>query len=394
MDFVADQPAIEFCTAGASEPASDGRVVLHAMPGIVLHLHGEHWAPVYLPALAPYLVNDLTPRAGQHGYPAGAVVHLPEGLRGRRAKFTQRVDCARSPSAVVTCEGAPLARELRHDERDDVRGHVWRYSTMHGITCVRCGCAGGVRPLTAEFAPHHADYGFRAPQVGDIVCAVGDAETRNKLRAGTLDYLTGGFGRQTYATSAQSRRAILQRATSPFDVGGRWELPQDVTPETRLEGETWVSLDDLLLENVADDVQVIAATYKGAAVEVAHRTTGVRGTWDEWLAGGDEAPPRWAWDPVYSALVTRTLPALLQRPGVVYLDARRLLSALLRTGVANHMRMAHPAEELIRDLRSVHERVPRRDERASVMVLFPQLDEKLERDSGLLVARKVWASGR
>lgn len=57
MDFVADQPALEFCTAGASEPASDGRVVLHAMPGIVLHLHGEHWAPVYLPALAPYLVN-------------------------------------------------------------------------------------------------------------------------------------------------------------------------------------------------------------------------------------------------------------------------------------------------------------------------------------------------
>lgn len=214
MDFVADQPAIEFCTTGASEPASDGRVVLHAMPGIVLHLHGEHWAPVYLPALAPYFVNDLTPRSGQHGYPAGAVVHLPEGLRGRRAKIVQRVDCARSPSAVVTCEGAPLARELRHDERDDVRGHVWRYSTMHGITCVRCGCAGGVRPLTAEFAPHQADYGFRAPQVGDIVCAVGDAETRNKLRAGTLDYLTGGFGRQTYATSAQSRRAILQRATS------------------------------------------------------------------------------------------------------------------------------------------------------------------------------------
>lgn len=381
MDFVADQPVLKFCTAGASEPASDGRVVLHAMPGIVLHLYGEHWAPVYLPALAPYLVNDLTPRTGAHGYKAGAVVHLPEGLRGRRAKFTQRVDCARSPSAVVTCEGAPLARELRHDERDDVRGHVWRYSTMHGITCVRCGCAGGVRPLTAEFAPHHADYGFRAPQVGDIVCAVGDAETRNKLRAGTLDYLTGGFGRQTYATSAQSRRAILQRATSPFDVGGRWELPEDVTPETASDEERphWRDLGAMLLDSAAH----LGADWLALAV------------WSSWLKGDElEAPPRQQWDPVYADLLTRQLAALVQQPGVVYLDVRSVLTALLRTGVSMHMRMAHPAEEVIRDLRSYHELIRQRDERASVMVLFPQLDEKLERDSGLLVARKVWASGR
>jgi hypothetical protein len=408
MDFVADQPTLDLCaTAGTIEPASDGRAVLHALPGIVLHLHKEHWTPVYLPALASYFVHDLTPRAGPHGYPAGAVVHLPEGLRGRRAKMVQRVDCARSPSAVIPCEGEPLGRELHPTEREDSNGHAWRYIVTNcSYRCVRCGCAGGVKPLTAEFAPQlqaPTDSGVVAMLtrvgviengLGQVMCAVGDAETRRKLHDGTLGYLTGGFGKQLYMTSPQSRRAILQRASSPFDVGGRWELPEDVTPETRLEGEMWWALDDLLLENVDNDVQVIAATYQGAAVEVAHKSSGVRGTWDEWLAGGNEAPPRWAWDPVYSALVTRTLPALLQRPGVIYLDTRRLLTALLRTGIANHMRMAHPAEELIRDLRAVHERVRQRDERASVMVLFPQLDEKLERDSGLLVARKVWASGR
>jgi len=381
MDFVADQPALDLCaSAGTIEPASDGRAVLHALPGIVLHLHGEHWAPVYLPALAPYLVHDLTPRAGQHGYPAGAVVHLPEGLRGRRAKFVQRVDCARSPSAVVTCEGEPLGRDLRHDERDDVRGHVWRYSIMHGITCARCGCAGGVRPLIAEFAPRHDDYGFRAPQIGEVTCAVGDAETRNKLRAATLDYMAGGFGKQLYMTSAQSRRAILQRATSPFDVGGRWELPEDVTPETAGDDERphWRDLGVLLLDSAA----CLGADADALAV------------WSAWLAGDEpEAPPRQQWDPVYADL-TRQLKALVQQPGVVYLDTRSLLTALLRTGVAMHMRLAHPAEEVIRDLRSYHELIRQRDERASVMVLFPQLDEKLERDSGLFVARRVWGSGR
>jgi len=382
MDFVADQPALEFCTAGASEPASDGRTVLHALRGIVLHLHGEQWAPVYLPALAPYFVHDLTPRAGPHGYPAGAVVHLPEGLRGRRAKMVQRVDCARSPSAVVTCEGEPLGRDLRHDERDDVRGHVWRYSITHGITCVRCGCAGGVRPLTAEFAPRIVEVNpWRQPLIGEITCAIGDAETRNKLRAGTLDYLTGGFGKQLYMTSPQSRRAILQRATSPFDVGGRWELPEDVTPETASDEERphWRDLGAMLLDSAAH----LGADADALAV------------WSAWLAGDEpEAPPRQQWDPVYADLLTRQLAALVQQPGVVYLDVRLVLTALLRTGVAMHMRLAHPAEEVIRDLRSYHELIRARDERASVMVLFPQLDEKLERDSGLLVARKVWASGR
>jgi len=100
------------------------------------------------------------------------------------------------------------------------------------------------------------------------------------------------------------------------------------------------------------------------------------------------------WDPVYSDLLLRQLKPLLGQPGVLYVDARSLLTALLRTGVARHVRLAHPAEELLRDLRSTHELVRRRDERASVMVLFPVLDEKAERESGLLIARKVWGSGR
>lgn len=386
-----DPTQLDLCSsAGALDFASDGQYVLHAGPGVVLQLHGEHWAPVYLPALAPYLVHDLTPRAGQHGYPVGAVVRLPEGPKGRLAKYEQRLGAARSPSAVALCEGPALGRELRHDEREGNEGHVWRYAVDSGVACVRCRCLGGIKPLTAELAfPEweHDPHLWCRPQaakdlgLGLVTCSLGDADDRRRAHENLTAYLAGGFGQQVYVTSPQSRRAILQRASSDFDVGGRWQLPDDVTPETAGEEERphWLDLGGLLLGS---------ASHLGADADETM-------VWAAWLNGDEaEAPPREQWDPVYSDLLLCQLGPLLGRPGVLYLDARSLLTALLRTGVARHVRLAHPAEEFLRDLRSTHELVRRRDERASVMVLFPQLDEKAERESGLLVARKVWASGR
>ncbi len=386
-----DLAQLDLCSsAGTLDSATDGQYVLHASPGVVLQLHGEHWAPVYLPALAPHLVHDLTPRAGQHGYPVGAVVRLPEGPKGRLAKYEQRLGAARSPSAVAPCEGPDLGRELRHDEREGNEGHVWRYSVDSGVACARCRCLGGIKPLTAELAfPEweHDPHLWCRPQaakdlgLGLVTCSLGDEETRSRARENLTNYLTGGFGRQTYVTSPQSRRAILQRASSDFDVGGRWQLPDDVTPETAGEEEHphWLDLGAMLLGSAAH----LGADADALAV------------WGAWLTGDEpEAPPREQWDPVYSDLLLRQLKPVLGRPGVLYVDSRSLLTALLRTGVARHMRAAHPAEEVVRDLRSTHELVRHRDERASVMVLFPVLDEKPERESGLLVARKVWGSGR
>lgn len=372
------------CT-GIGIDSIGAEVVLHAMPGILMHTFGDRWVEVYLPALAAYIVGlgaDLS---------VEPKVRLPEGPRGRRSKLETRIGCVRSPSAAAPCEGPPLGRDLRYNEREGFGGHVWWQATSGRVYCVRCEAAGSVRPLSAETAPlPWANLRPWQQPTSDapcrfITCSLGDEVTRAKLREATLGYLTGGFGRQIYVTSPQQRRAIFERASNPFDVGGRWQLADDVTPETAPEYEvaSWIDLASLLLQSVAhlssatppDEFSLVLSLWRG------------------WLDGTEEPPPRSHWDPLYADLMLRVVAPRLRQPGVVYIDARKLLAALMRTDIDGRVRMSHPAEELIRDLRSIHEQVRSRSDRASVLVLFP-VECEADKTTGLGVARRVWASGR
>lgn len=374
------------------DETGDGRAVLHPQPGILLHVGGDEWRSIYLPALAPYLTHDLEPRVDGHGHPQGAVVLLPEGAKGRRAKYPNKLGCVVSPVAAALCEGehnSPGTREWE-ESRPGFGGHRWRKTMNSGIYCVRCRCSGDLRPLVALPAPlaitegpYRVRENERAPlaeRLGAVTCFYGDAETQRVQRATWLEYLC--LPKQTHAariivTDHRNRRALLDRARSDFDAGGRWQLPDDVTPETAPEAEAplWLDLAALLLS---------LPTPQGAPER-----------WQEWLDGGNEAPPRMHWDQVsYSELGAVLKPRLACDGPPIYIDARRLLATLCRTSIDGHVRHEHPAQEIVSRLRTWHEASHSRANRPSLLVLFPPADEALDRETGLGSSRRLWGSGR
>jgi len=369
----------------------DGLMVLHAHPGVLLQQYGDVWRPVYLPALAPYLVHDLEPRANFHGHPLGAVVRVPEGPKGRLAKLEQRLSCVESPTAAAPCEGddSPNSREWE-ESRPGFAGHRWRSTIHSGIYCVRCRCSGDLRPLVAlpalvgfmegPYRPRGNSKAKPGEEHGAVTCFYGDAETQLRQRMTMHEFFSlpkSVHDARIVVTAEQDRRALLARARGDFDAGGRWQLPDDVTPDTAPPDEAplWVDLAALLLS---------LPTPAGAPER-----------WQEWLDGGAEAPPRLYWDQVFYGELCEVLAPRLACDGPpIYLDARKVLAALCRTGIEGHIRHEHPAQEIISRLRTWHSVSHSRADRPSLLVLFPPADDAIDRETGLGSSRRLWASER
>lgn len=346
---------------------------LWPMPGIYLR-HGDEYREVYLPALEQYMTRTF-----DNEKPA---VRLPEGARGRRASYEVELWCVTSPVAPHPCEGSPLPDGVpvpRHHGPQLGEGHAWSGS-IAGRDCMRCGCRFGVRRLGVRPAPiAWVDIvsGWAPRGLGEVDCVRGDERTRQTLLAALTEYQSGGFGAQTYRTTPAMRRALLERVSAQIYAGGRWLLPDDVTPETadELEERRWVDLAALVRQTPSTQRNLPA--------------------FDQWVAG-EAGPPREAmWRGGMWSEVKPVLEGLVRGDGPpIYVDARAMLGALRRSwrGEDRHG-FAHPAEIAMLDLREMHDDLPRQS-RCSLLVLFPPSDEALDRPSGLCSARALWSSGR
>lgn len=383
---LADEVApINGCAEGEPADAIEIDVRYWAQPGILRRIpDSDAYVETYLPALVPYMTEGLRPRYRGDGtdYVSGGFeVRLPEGPKGRLERFPTEIRCLRSPAAAAPCEGdkaypAPDSRE-HASTREGARGHRWGQGYAGTIYCVRCRCSGALAPLTwVETHPSRLGVDLCRGS-GDITCVIGDATTRRQQPESILTTPPPSRdARRIDVTPPSQRAAILARAFNPFDAGGRWLLPDDVTPESAppQEDAHWLDLGEELLA-CADD--------EG------------RSTWAAWLAGEEpEAPPRAHWVTLWRATLARIAPHLLEADAAVYVDARALLGALRRTGVAGTMVSCRTwAEQASSDLRALHEE-RRRGERCSLLVLFPEVDPAADRECGLDTARRVWGSGR
>lgn len=344
---------------------------LWSMPGI-FRRWGSLSAPVYLPAVAPHITRGLDDTGHI------PTVRLPEGVRGRLASHEEELWCVRSPLAALPCEGPPLPEGypvnpyLQRGPEVYGEGHAWIGEVRR--TCARCGCACGVTPLAARVAP----ITWQARGLGDVDCARGDERTRNTLRDNLTAYLCGGFGEQTYRTTPAMRRGILERAAAPVSAGGRWLLPDDVTPEDADERERprWVDLAALVRES-----------------PTAQRCSPL--AFDRWLADAGPAPREgWFVAGMWSEAKPRIAALLAVDGPPVYLDARALVAAVRASwcGEERHGH-AHPAEIVCLDLRELHEERPRAT-RPSLLLLLPTADPVPDGPVGLRSARALWSSGR
>lgn len=372
------------CPEGEARLEDDTRY--WPMPGILRCVGGETYVEVYLPTLVPYATHDLRPRYRGDGtdYVSGGFeVRLPEGSRGKLERFPTTIRCVASPTAAAPCEGDPTypsqgSRE-HESSREGARGHRWGQGYAGTVYCVRCRCSGALVPLT-WIEPHPRVFGVELCRgVGGVTCVMGDDTTRRLLLESVLT--TPPPSRDVVridVTPPSQRRAIRERALSPFDAGGRWLLPQDVTPETAPEDERplWIDLGAVLVEE---------------AVRLVNAEPDL---WRAWLAGDeDEGPPHAVWGRVWwDGLLARMREHFAGDKPPIYIDARALVAALRRTGVDGWRMQEHPAAMLVSELRLAHDKHTRAG-RPSVLLLLPDPDPK-DREIRLESTRRVWASGR
>jgi hypothetical protein len=342
--------------------------------------------PVYLPAVAPYFIAVPELREvkswGTESAFKSAQVTLPEGVRGARSKLPTTVYAARSPRAVASCDAV---EDGRHEWNRAIGGRIW---------CNKCGCEGGIEPLSLVEAPRltpvcqHTGATFSRPQWagswsgGGVGCDLGDDETRRKW-AEICSARTDAIRRFGVPDDVRERQALLQRASDDrLDAGGRWLLPDRFAPEgCRAEGERWVDLGELLV-----------------TIAVAHMEAGDEGAdlWRKWIAGDPSEgehrhqPPRDVFEDALR-LALEEIGRMLGDGRPVYVDARAVVDAIART---RQRWSAHvPVEPCAppRELREMHDALNRRTRGSLLLLLPPKPTDGRDPLAGI---RQLWASGR
>jgi hypothetical protein len=173
-------------------------------------------------------------------------------------------------------------------------------------------------------------------------------------------------------------RADDRRRTWAMYKAGEWGPRNAVywDPDPRaFPGEVWIDLAGIACECVGEygDPTICAA----------------------WIAGGEDGPPRWAYEQILSGVARIAVARAEDHPAAI-LDARALVRAIMDRPPEGGITDYSGPGELLRRLRNVHDALPR-DTRPNLLVCLPAPDtwpRDLEARSGLASGRMVWASGR